>query len=356
MILVYDIIVYMMINMQFILTFILSYTLSYFYVKYSSKVAAFDIPNSRSIHKEPIPNSAGIVFVFSFLISFLIFNFDLFIRNIYIFLAIFIVFLLGVLDDYKNIIPRIKLIGVIFASCLLYPSDIQILSLGNYFGIELNLWFLAFPFTVFAISGFTNALNLIDGLDGLSAGLSIVILTTFAYIGVVFHDNLILQLSIFTIASLGGFLIFNWSPAKIFMGDSGSLSLGFIISIVAILSLQYIHPVVILYLVALPLIDTLIVMIRRIKTDKSPFRADKTHIHHILYDFFDDTKTTVVFLILLQSIFCFLGYVVARHIESYPNGLFPIAMVVSFIIIITMAYMIFTTIINKGDINDNITK
>ena len=115
-------------------------------------------------------------------------------------------------------------------------------------------WDKFLPFTIFALAGFTNALNLIDGLD---ASISIVILSSFLYIGYIHKNELMIVLCSLTIASLLAFLIFNWNPAKIFMGDSGSLFLGFIISVVACISLEYIHPIAIFYLAALPIVDTL---------------------------------------------------------------------------------------------------
>ena len=104
-------------------------------------------------------------------------------------------------------------------------------------------------------------------------------------------------------AALAAFLLFNWHPAKIFMGDSGSLTLGFVISVLAIRATEYIHPVSVVFLVSLPVFDTLIVMIRRKVSSQSMFTADKTHIHHVLFNFFEgDTKRTVIFLSIFQII------------------------------------------------------
>ena len=128
------------------------------------------------------------------------------------------------------------------------------------------------------------------------------------------------------------------------MGDSGSLTLGLIISIVAVLSLKYIHPITILYMTIIPLLDTIVVMARRVKHGKSPFKADKTHIHHILLGFFsNDIKKTVIFLTLLQLMFSFFGYVLSRHIQTYSGGLLPFGMLVGFVILLVLTYMIFTS-------------
>lgn len=339
-----------MIELKYITALILSMAFVYLLIKNAVKIGILDTPRDRSVHSEVVPSSGGIGFIFAIFITFILFDTQLFLQYIYMFIAIFLIYLIGMYDDFNDVRPRIKFLAIFVASVILYFNNIYIDSLGSYFGFEMPLGLLALPFTIFAIAGFTNALNLIDGLDGLASGVSLIILATFAYVGMVFNDDFILLLSLMTSFALLGFMIFNWNPSKIFMGDSGSLTLGFIISIIAILSLKYIHPVVILYFTAIPLIDTLVVMIRRIKMRKSPFQADKTHIHHILFKFFGTTKKTVVFLMMTQTIFCFLGYVVARHIELYPKGLFPFAMIVSFIILTTMAYMVFTQILkNEGN-------
>jgi len=346
-----------MFNTQYIFIFLLSLVFLFILIKLSKQINILDKPKNRSLHNISIPSSGGIAFIGVFFFYFILFDFNFLYQYFLMFISIFFIYVIGILDDIKNIKPKIKFMVILLSTLILYYEGIFIDSLGVYWGYDLKLGFLSIIFTIFAINGFTNALNLIDGLDGLASGISLIILSTFFYIGQVFNDDMIMLLSKITIVTLVSFIILNWNPAKIFMGDSGSLTLGFIISIIAILSLKYIHPGVILYFTAVPLIDTIIVLIRRIKSKRSPFKADKTHIHHILYDFFGTTKQTVIFLIMAQSIFCFLGYVVARHIEHYPDGLFPIAMLVSFIILVSMAYILFTTILKKEKgTYDNISK
>lgn len=321
-------------------------------VKFKNFIQLNDVPNLRSLHKEPVPITGGIGIVLTFL--FVLFLNNNFIGEYsYLFLSVLLVFLVGLYDDIFNAHPRLKFFLIFIASLILSFDNIFLTTLGSYFGFEMTLGFFALPFTFFAIMGFTNALNLIDGVDGLAGGVSIVILLTFLQVGNEFNDTLIIVLSATLLGSITGFLLFNWNPAKIFMGDSGSLTIGFVLAVLALLSAKYLHPVVILYFLAVPVIDTLVVMIRRIKYKKSPFVADKTHIHHLLIEFFGSAKQTTIFLMMSQAIFCLLGYVVARHIESYPMGLFPLAMIISFVILTTMAYMLFTTILkNKGELKN----
>jgi len=192
-------------------------------------------------------------------------------------------------------------------------NDIAIFNLGTYFGYELVLpaWFV-FPFTFFAMAGYTNALNLMDGLDGLASSITIVMLIAFLAIGLEHNDELLISLSSSFIVTLVAFLIFNWNPARIFMGDSGSLALGMVIVILSVRALEYITPASVLFIIALPILDTFIVMTRRIQRGISPFKADKNHMHHFLYNVKGDVKYTVMILVMMQMVFSIIGYQVSQ--------------------------------------------
>ncbi len=290
---------------------------------FAKKVGLVDIPNERSVHKKPIPRGAGVAFVLAVLIPLLLFDLEHFKTYYYIYAAIGLVFVAGVWDDLKNISPKVKFIFIFFSSIILYFNDVAIYALGTYFGYELILpgW-LVFPFTFFAIAGYTNALNLMDGLDGLAASISIVILVTFLAIGLVHGDEFIILLSACFIVTLLAFLLFNWNPAKVFMGDSGSLSLGMVIAILAIQSTQYITPVSILFIIALPILDTFIVMIRRIRRHTSPFHADKNHMHHFMFNVKGDIRYTVMILSMMQMVFSIIGYQVSQASDFLSLVLF----------------------------------
>lgn len=331
----------MLINLLF--SFLITWVFIKLIIKNALYLGLTDIPNERSSHTKITPRGAGIGFGFSFFISILIFEFSLFLNYWLVFLSIFMVFLVGILDDHKDASPRAKFHVIFLATFLLFLDDISIYSLGVFLGFDLKLSYLALPFTMFALAGFTNALNLIDGLDGLAGTISLVILSTFLYIGYINNDNLIVTLCLFSMTSVLAFLIFNWNPARIFMGDSGSLFLGFIISIVAVLSLKYIHPISVFYLTALPIIDTIVVMLRRIRKKISPFSPDKTHIHHILLGFFSKkVKTTVIFLILMQCLFSIAGLMMANSSNKLTLGSYSFFAFIAFIFIITLFYMVLT--------------
>ena len=330
----------------------LSYILIKLLISNAKKLKLLDIPNERSHHCSIVPRGGGIGFVVAFFLAILTFKFQLFLEYWYVFASIFMVFLVGVADDRYNVSAKLKFIVIFIAVFLLWLYGMSIDSFGVWFGYELSIGWFALPFSMFALAGFTNALNLIDGLDGLAATISMVIIAVFGYIGYINGDDLMYSLSLFSVASLLGFIVLNYNPAKIFMGDSGSLSLGFMISVLAVKSIAYIHPVVVLYMAAVPILDTLVVIIRRIRRGRSPFSPDKTHFHHILVNFIGDkdeegntingVKRTVWFVVLLQVGFCAIGVLLAEYITIH-QGIAPLLGLIGFALIFVLVYVVFTS-------------
>lgn len=286
-------------------TFVVSLCLAWILTKTSHRFFLMDTPNHRSVHTQPIARSGGIAITLSFFIGIYLLGTPF---PLYMVFAILLVFGVGLLDDIKHVGSKSKFAIIFFAATLLYINGFYIDSIGTWLGYEITLGWFALPFLWFVMSGFTNGVNLIDGLDGLAASVSIIILLALGYIGFK-YDDLFLYYSSFILAfSILGFLILNWHPASIFMGDSGSLTIGFIISILAIHALQYINPVSILLLAALPILDALVVMFRRIAHGKSPFEADKTHIHHIILRLKGgNVRLAVLLMITMQFLFTIIG-------------------------------------------------
>lgn len=300
-----------------VLTLLLAVLFVYVVKKNAQALNLIDIPNARSEHTVHKPRGAGIGFVLSVLITLSIFFSHLFFSHTLLFLAIFFVFSIGVLDDRYDIAPNIHFFIIILATILVYFDGLMIDDVGNYFGTHLYMGWFAIPFTIFAVVGFTNALNLIDGLDGLASSISIIILTGLLIIGVVHHDEFMIVLSTLFISALVGFLFYNWNPASIFMGDSGSLTLGFVISLLSIKALDYIPTVSILFLAAIPIIDTIVAMIRRKRSGKSLFEADKLHIHHLLQNYFNrQTKKSVLTLSLLQLVYVIIAFQFDKEMDQ----------------------------------------
>jgi len=309
---------------KLIVVFLAAFLFIKLIIRFAPIVGLVDIPNHRSSHKVVTPRGAGIGIIFGVMISDLLFLNNLVVTHFTTFLAIFIVFVVGVLDDHRDASAKTKFY-VIFAAVLLLAYDGLIVhSLGHLFGYQISLGWVAIPFTMFAVAGFTNALNLSDGLDGLAGTLSMIILSTLALIGYENDDFFIVSTALSFIAAILAFMWFNWNPAKIFMGDSGSLTLGFVISVLGIKSLEYINPISILFIAAIPIVDTFIVMIRRKRTGHSIFAPDKLHIHHILLRFFNgNVRKTVILIALLQIGFSIVGVAFSEvHQQRYILILF----------------------------------
>lgn len=301
----------------FLLVFILSLIFIWVIRNYAQKFGLIDIPNDRSIHTSHTPRAAGIAFFMAVMLVFSFFFFDIFYSYLWTFLAIFFMFLIGLWDDLDGTSPKIKFFIITISTILLSFDSIIIDNLGTFFYVNISLSWLALPFTIFVVSGFTNALNLIDGLDGLATSISIIILGAFFWIGYSNQDMLIMLLSGSFIASLAAFLFYNWYPASIFMGDSGSLVIGFVISVLGIKALAYIPAVSILYLGAIPIFDTLIVMIRRKRAGRSFFYADSCHMHHLLKKVFkENTQKTVLFLLGIQLFYSVFALQLSKEIDQ----------------------------------------
>ncbi|MGJ0302829.1 undecaprenyl/decaprenyl-phosphate alpha-N-acetylglucosaminyl 1-phosphate transferase [Aliarcobacter cryaerophilus] len=319
-----------------VVVFLISILLNKLLINYSHKLKLIDKPNHRSLHKVEKSRAGGLAIFISFIIGLILFNINI---SFYILIAFFIVFLLGIYDDIKNLSSKIKFIWLIVSATFLYFDSFYISSLGTFFGIDFYMSnFIAYLFLLFAVVGFINAMNLIDGLDGLSSGIAIVILVAFTYLGFKYNDSFLLNTSLILMFSLLGFLFFNWYPSKIFMGDTGSLTLGFVIVVLSIHSINqnYVSAVSILLLTAVPILDTLIVMTRRIIQKQNPFCPDKTHIHHIiLRQQSNNVKRTTKILILLQMVFTYIGLGFKVRDDIY--------ILVVFIMLFILFYLILST-------------
>lgn len=319
-----------------IVVFIISILLNKFLIHFSHNLRLIDKPNSRSLHTIEKSRAGGIAIFISFIIGLIFSSVEL---SLYLILAFFIILALGIYDDIKNTSSKIKFFWIMVAATFLYFDGYFINSVGIFAKMDLIMpTFIAYLFLLFAVVGFINAMNLIDGLDGLSSGIGIVILVSFAYIGFKYSDNFLFYISVTLIVSLVGFLVFNWYPSKIFMGDTGSLTLGFVIVVLSIHSINqhYVSAVSILLLAAVPILDTLIVMTRRLSQKKNPFKPDKTHIHHIiLFQQNKNVRKTSVILIFLQLIFVYIGLGFKVRDDIYILGVFIMLFILFYLLLTT---------------------
>ncbi|MCF8056444.1 MAG: undecaprenyl/decaprenyl-phosphate alpha-N-acetylglucosaminyl 1-phosphate transferase [Desulfocapsa sp.] len=269
-----------------------------------------DQPSSRKVHASPKPLVGGIGFVLSACFASVLFVPATGLRGLWAGLSLMLV--IGFFDDLKELGHRQKFIGQIIASALLISlSHVMLISFGDLLGIgdlTIPTYWLSFLISVFCILGVINAINLMDGLDGLAGGLAFVAFITFA-IHASFADNqTFLLLNLAFAGALLGFLHFNWHPAKLFMGDAGSLCLGFVLAFMAVAMSQgenaSIRPVTALLILGVPIVDTLTIMTRRIMQGRSPFHADKHHVHHIFMRYGLSKTVTVKVIIGFSIILC----------------------------------------------------
>jgi UDP-N-acetylmuramyl pentapeptide phosphotransferase/UDP-N-acetylglucosamine-1-phosphate transferase len=259
-------------------------------IKLSRKYKLYDVPNERKEHTVPVPTMGGIAVIAGMMMAIVLwlpFNYG--IEQVCFFLSVMVLFALGIMDDIKDLSARYKFFVQAGLATLMAISGIRITSFEGMFGIyELPLA-AQYTFTLLTIVGVTNALNLIDGIDGLAGGLSFMSLSTLG-IFLTINGDITSALIAFSLAgAVVAFLYFNFNPAKIFLGDTGSLVLGFSIAVLCIRLMQINTtpalphaPLFILSIVFIPVFDTIRVFAMRIWKGKSPFEADRTHIHHLL--------------------------------------------------------------------------
>ncbi len=321
-----------------LLNILLTIFIGMYFNKYANKYGLIDNPNSRSSHNAPTVRGFGVVLFISIYITLFAFNYSLVIDNILLLVSIFIVMMLGLLDDAKGSSPIAKITSLFIVYIMLYLDGYVINNLGVFLNISFELYdVVAIAFTLFAIVAFTNAFNLIDGLDGLSGLIAIVIFSSFLLIGYLNNDQLLTTVSILFMSSIAVFLFFNWHPAKVFLGDSGSLMIGFVISVLGIKSLNYIEPIAIFYIAAIPIFDSLIVFSRRVSLRLSPFSPDQSHFHHILlYCLKGNIVKTVVTMVIMQLIFSIIGVVIIANVQ---DSFIPL---IVFIFLLVVMYKLLT--------------
>jgi UDP-GlcNAc:undecaprenyl-phosphate GlcNAc-1-phosphate transferase len=275
--------------------------------RFARSLQLLDEPNHRSMHAEPVPRGGGLVFVPVAILGFALAAPELCLAHLPEMAALGVILGIGFLDDRHEAAPKMKFLVIALATLILWEAGLLIDQVGDYFGRELRFGWLALPFTFFALAGFTNAFNLIDGIDGLAGTLALLILGGLAWLGWQEGDTYLLALTLSFMAAVVGFLFFNWHPASIFMGDSGSLTLGFLIGMLSIHALAYLPSVSVLYLGAIPILDTLVAMIRRKRAGYSAMEPDRCHFHHLLLLRLKSVPKTVAVLALLQGGFILLG-------------------------------------------------
>ena len=290
----------------------------------AGKIGAIDVPrDNRRMHDHPIPRLGGLAIFLGFILSVLIFlPITTAMRGML--MGSVIIVILGVFDDVKNLPARFKFVVQIMAALVaVYAGNrIEVISNPNVFSDNpywtLGVW--SIPVTVIWIVAITNAVNLIDGLDGLACGVSTIGILTMYTISVLLAEvDVVVAMAALAGACIG-FLPYNLNPAKIFMGDTGSMLLGYLLAAFSVQGLFKFYAVISFavpfLMLGLPIFDTTFAIVRRLAHGQSPMHADRGHVHHRLIDMGFDTKQSVAILYALSAVLGLSAVVVATSGES----------------------------------------
>lgn len=305
----------------FIIALSVTYVATPLMIRLAKLVGAIDVPNSeRRVHTVPTPRLGGLAIFIGFMAA--LFYKEGFKPELAGVLAgALIIVTLGFFDDMKPLSAKFKFLVQIIAAVIVIQSGVRIsyvsnplhfITGGEY--IQFGIW--SYPLTLIWIVGVTNAINLVDGLDGLAAGICTISSITLLIAAMSTGQTLAAFLALILAASTLGFLPYNFNPAKIFMGDTGALFLGFMLSVISVMgvlkgaaALSILIPI---FAIGLPIYDTLFAMVRRALSGKSMIEADKGHLHHKLLDAGMSQKQAVI---TLYSISALLGFSAVALVE-----------------------------------------
>lgn len=293
-----------------LITFLFSAIIMFLMKKVATHIGALDVPRTeeghRHIHKKITPKLGALGIFLSFLLGYMLFG-EQSVRMNSILIGSFIIVLTGIIDDIRPIRASHKLLGHLAAAMVIVFYGKILLTNITAFGFAFDFGILSYPITILFIIACTNIINLIDGLDGLSGGISTIFFLTIAIIG--FYQgragSLVMILTLIMLGATLGFLLHNFYPAKIFAGDCITF-VGFIIAVITLLEfkgpalISFFVPITIL---GIPILDTLFAIIRRLLKGQPPFKADKEHLHHQLLGMNFSQRTTVLIIYGINMLF-----------------------------------------------------
>ena len=313
--------------------------------KIANFVGAMDIPNERKVHKVPIPRLGGLGIYGGFLLGYMLFGIHSVQMNA-ILIGSFIIVVTGIIDDINPVPAKWKFLAQIVGAAVVPIYGGILLKDISAFGLYINFGVFAYPLTILFIVAVINCINLIDGLDGLASGLSSIYFLTIGIIAMLLNNSngLDIILTFIMLGSTLGFLIHNFNPAKIFMGDSGSMFLGYIIAIIALLGFKNITLTSVfipLLLLAIPILDTLFAILRRIISHKPIIESDKNHLHHQLLKLKLSQRKTVLIIYLVDILFAIASIIYAIGSKMLGSNVYGI--VIYFILMALILLLIFKT-------------
>ena len=309
--------------LAFVVAMVVSYLSTRPVMALAHKIGAVDVPkDDRRMHDHPIPRIGGLAIFLGFLVSYLIFG-TLDPETRAILMGAVILICLGVVDDIVALSAKIKLVVQIIAAAIPACCGVSIEFLNIPIGGPdnyLHFGALSIPVTIIWIVGIANAVNLIDGLDGLAVGISSIASMVMLAIALLRSEAYVAVAMAALLGACLGFLPFNFNPARIFMGDTGALFLGYILATMSIQGLFKFYAIVSFavpfLMLGLPIFDTAFAIIRRVAHGQSPFHADRGHVHHRLIDMGFDQKQAVTILYAISAVLGLLAVLLATSGES----------------------------------------
>ena len=330
----------------FFVTGILSFLLTPPVKRLAHRIGAIDVPkDARRMHKKPIPRLGGLAIYISFVIVSLVLG-QWNMQNFTILIGSAIIVVLGIFDDRNALSAKFKFgIQLIAAAIPVVFGNlrIELITNPNLFSGELYVKFgaLAIPITIIWIVAITNAVNLIDGLDGLAVGVSAIACMTMLAVSLLIGEIPIAILLAALAGACVGFMPFNLNPASIFMGDTGSTFLGFMLATMSIQGMFKVYAIISFavpfLILGLPIFDTAFAFTRRILSGRSPFSADRGHVHHRLIDMGFNQKQTVAILYIISTILGLLAVVLTTSGEF--RAIVMVAVVLITIVIGSIVYL-----------------
>ena len=329
--------VWIKVMLAILIAFVVSFALTPVVKILAQKVGAMDVPGeARRVHDHPIPRMGGLAIFLGFIVSMLLFV-DITQEVRGILLGSIIIVITGVIDDIISLRAWTKFLIQILSAVIavLHGVVINVVSNPNVFSSQeaIVLGWLAIPLTVLWIVGITNSVNLIDGLDGLAVGVSTISCVTILVVALLVSEPNVALIVAALAGACIGFMPYNLNPARIFMGDTGSLLLGYVLATVSVLGLFKFYAIVtfVVPVLALAVSDTLFAFCRRILHGQSPFHADRGHFHHKLMDLGLNQKQAVAILYAISATLG-LAAVVLTTKGSIRIALLILALLIGFVV------------------------
>jgi len=300
-----------------LISFFLTYLLVPLNIKFSKKLKLVDKPSERGINNRNIPLAGGLSFAFPVILLQIVYYFlfpEFGLEVLKLAIGGLAILILGFLDDKKKYTANYKLLFQIIIVVIMFIIGFKIELLTNPFGEAIHSGIFSFPLTVIWFLIVINAFNLIDGIDGLASGIALIVSIVLMAVSLVCSNNMIVFLCLILIGSNLAFLKYNFYPAKIFMGDTGSLFIGFNIATISVIgttqfkgitTMTLLIPIIALII---PLSDTFLAIFRRIKKKKNIFMADKEHIHHKMLKMGFSQKTIALISYFITFLFGLIAF------------------------------------------------